>query len=138
MLTLLMLLGVAHAADAVSMSGMTTVTHGEQSPYLEFSIGEAGTLQADMQCSGQSWSLNQRVGRGDQVRLELRGISEGVHQCSGSMRMVLDRGDLMKQYAPPYDAGKKYSVNMLYGLKVFVVDNNQPMSVRYSDYWEKK
>jgi hypothetical protein len=97
MSVVLALLGIAYGSDAVSMSGMTTVTHGDQTPYLEFNIGEPGSLDAELNCGGQRWSLDQRVSQGDKVRLTLSGIVEGVHDCTGSMGMTLDRGETLGQ-----------------------------------------
>jgi len=91
------LLGMAYGSDAVTMSGMTTVTHGEQTPYLEFLIGEPGRLQAELSCGGQSWKIDQQVSSGAQVRLNLTAIAEGVHSCTGSMGMQLDRGESLGQ-----------------------------------------
>ena len=92
-----LLLAPANAADAVSFSGTTTVTHGEQTPYVQFNIGEPGNLRADMTCHGRTWNLNQTVRSGQEVRLELVGINAGVHACTGGLSMALDRGEEVAQ-----------------------------------------
>ncbi len=88
---------LAHAANVIDMGAMTTVTHGEQAPYVEFHVGEPGELSAELTCGGRTWRLDQRVSQGQTVRLELTGIAEGVHDCAGSMRFALDRGEEVSQ-----------------------------------------
>ena len=58
---------VADARDAISMAGMTSVTHGEQAPYVQFNVFEPGALQADLTCVGRTWNLDQRVSAGAEV-----------------------------------------------------------------------
>lgn len=92
-----LLLAAAHAANVIDIGAMTTVAHGHQDPFVQFTIGSPGQLSADLTCSGRTWSVNQRVDDGDVVKLELTGIAEGVHDCDGQMRFALDRGEEVTQ-----------------------------------------
>lgn len=87
----------ALAANVIDMAAMTTVPHGQQTPYLEFRIGSPGQLHVDLTCSGKTWNLDQRVSDGDAVKLELKGIKPGIHDCTGGMTFELDRGEEVSQ-----------------------------------------
>lgn len=94
---LLALSAPAHAGQAIYIRTMTSVSHGQQAPYVEFEIHEPGQIKAQMTCSGKSWSLDQRVGHDQTLRLELTGIAAGAHDCTGQMTFVLDRGEELTQ-----------------------------------------
>ena len=89
--------GPAWAQEAISFSGMTTVEHGVQTPFVQFDIFEPGQLSATVSCGGRQWQENRRVAEGAQVQVQLSGIAEGVHACKGAVHFALDNGATVEQ-----------------------------------------
>lgn len=92
LLAALMLAGTALAADPLTMSAITTVTHGKESPRVVFTLSVSGKVSARVTCEGRTWQVSRDVSPRSTVELPLDGISEGTHDCEGFVELIESNG----------------------------------------------
>ena len=86
------LLGTAQASDAVSLSVKNHVQVGAGSASLTVSAAETGSVQVDLKCSGERFSMRASMAAGTEKTLEFRGLWAGTHPCKGSLQLSAGGG----------------------------------------------
>lgn len=77
----------AHAADAVTMRAVHTVTYGQASPSLTLKTTVSGAIQVRLRCGGRPFSLDTAIAPGGSYTLELSGLPRGEHACTGQLSL---------------------------------------------------
>lgn len=89
---LLLLLLPAHAHDALNFSAIRVVEHGKAAPSVTFQPGVDGSLDVDLTCGPQRYTLSRPLKRGVPVTLELTGLPPGPWDCSGQVHLEVASG----------------------------------------------
>lgn len=82
----------AVAGDALSMSAVNQVTHGEQTPSVSFEPTVSGRLAVSLTCADRTWQHTWTLSPGRTVTLSLEGFPEGTHRCEGTARLEASDG----------------------------------------------
>lgn len=77
----------AHAADAVAMRAVHTVTYGQANPSLTLDTAVSGAIQVRLHCAGRPFSLDTAIAPGGSYTLELRDLPRGEHSCTGQLAL---------------------------------------------------
>ncbi len=80
------------AGDALTFDAVRTVEHGVDAPSLTFRPAVDGAIDVQFDCAGRTWTLARPLSAGMPVTLSLAGIGQGVHQCSGRVKLTTSDG----------------------------------------------
>jgi outer membrane protein OmpA-like peptidoglycan-associated protein len=93
MITTLGLLSLAWAGqDALTFEVTRAVEHGKQVAEVTFLPIEGGRVVADLVCGDKAFHLDSTLSPGKPVKLQLAGLPEGEHSCTGEVDMQTTDG----------------------------------------------
>ncbi len=86
-----LLIGAAMAQEALTLEAVRHAQVGLGAPSLTFVPGVSGALDARLHCGSQSFAWRGDIQTGQKQTLELTGLSQGSHNCTG--RLALEAND---------------------------------------------
>lgn len=92
MLLPLTLTAAALAGNAVDLEAVTTVGVGQGAPSVTFKGNTHGHIDVSMSCASKRFSLSEDIKVGSRSALELTGLGEGQHRCTGSLTLTTPDG----------------------------------------------
>jgi outer membrane protein OmpA-like peptidoglycan-associated protein len=85
-------LSIALAQDALQLEAVRHAQVGLGAPSLTFVLGVRGELEAHLKCGTQTYSWEGPIRPGDRKTIELTGLAQGDHSCSGTVSLDADDG----------------------------------------------
>jgi hypothetical protein len=82
----------ALAQDAISLSAVRAAQVGFGAPSLTAHAAVDGEVSMRLACAGRSFDAAGRVRPGDSLSIELGGLPQGSHTCTGSLTLQADDG----------------------------------------------
>ena len=82
----------AFAQDALTFEAVRSAVHGEGSPFITFHVRVPAKLTVALACGERRYDVARSVAPGEQVTVQLSGLREGTHACTGEVGLVSSDG----------------------------------------------